>query len=207
MQRRLKERLIGAAVLVMIAVIFIPMLLDNSTQKEPEITTTNIPQRTGNQFSSRIKPVEEPIVPMENLPAKDQEPLVPLKQGAGDPQKIEPTVVTGLPPKRESPKLSGQNEVAKEPGQQARPDPPAGNGGLIAWVVQIGSFSSEENARSLNDRARSLGFTSFVEPIAQDTVTSYRVRVGPELLRSDADVLAARLKDSLQVEGIIMQYP
>ena len=209
MQRRLKERLIGAAVLVMIAVIFIPMLLDNSTQKESEITATNIPRRTDNQFSSRIKPVAEPIVPvpMEKVPADEAAPIVPAEQGTGIPRKVEPEVVTGLPPKRESPKVSGQNEVAKEPGQQARPDPPAGNGGLIAWVVQIGSFSSEENARSLNDRARSLGFTSFVEPIAQDTVTSYRVRVGPELLRSDADVLAARLKDSLQVEGIIMQYP
>ena len=57
MERRLKERLIGAAVLAMLAVIFIPMILDDSAQTNAPITKTNIPPPPKAGFKSRIVPL------------------------------------------------------------------------------------------------------------------------------------------------------
>ncbi|MEJ2762234.1 MAG: hypothetical protein P8126_12100 [Gammaproteobacteria bacterium] len=59
MERRLKERLIGAAVLVMLAVIFIPMILSDSNRTETAITKTNIPQRPEGEAPSHIAPLQE----------------------------------------------------------------------------------------------------------------------------------------------------
>ena len=76
-----------------------------------------------------------------------------------------------------------------------------------AWVVQLGSFSSEKNARDLNDRLRASGFASFVEPLKQEDSMAYRVRIGPELRRSDAIAVRDKLKKSLDIDGIVLQYP
>jgi cell division septation protein DedD len=46
-----------------------------------------------------------------------------------------------------------------------------------------------------------------VEPLKQNNTTSYRVRVGPELKRSDAQAIRDKLKETMQLEGIIVPYP
>ena len=79
--------------------------------------------------------------------------------------------------------------------------------GLTAWVVQLGSFSSKVNADKLNLNLRKSGFPAFVEPIQQNKKTTYRVRVGPELLRSDADALLKKIKSTMNLEGIVLNYP
>jgi DedD protein len=86
-------------------------------------------------------------------------------------------------------------------------DEPATNVGLSAFVVQLGSFSSEKNAQELNQKLKKAGFRSFVEPLKQNNTTSYRVRVGPELKRSDAQAIRDKLKETMQLEGIIVPYP
>jgi DedD protein len=105
--------------------------------------------------------------------------------------------------------------AAPEPAQAAAPTPaPPQAGatgpervGLSAWVVQLGSFSSEENATGLERRLRDAGYTSFVEPLRQDGEAAYRVRVGPELLRSEAQALRDRIKSELGLDGIVVSYP
>ena len=59
MEQQLKERLIGATVLVTVAVIMIPIILDDSVQKDVTITETNIPPRPDNQFNTRVVPIKQ----------------------------------------------------------------------------------------------------------------------------------------------------
>ena len=82
--------------------------------------------------------------------------------------------------------------------------------GVTAWVVQLGSFSSEENAEALNQKLRKAGFKAFVEPLKQNTGTVYRVRIGPELKRSDADAINDRLKKNMPLDSKdsrVVHYP
>ncbi len=46
-----------------------------------------------------------------------------------------------------------------------------------------------------------------VEPLKKNGQTSYRVRVGPEIKRLDAESLLKILKDKFDLEGIIVSYP
>jgi DedD protein len=189
MERRLKERVIGASVLVMLAVIFIPMVLDDSEHVETKITGTNIPPRPEAEFTSKIVP----------LPGGDFAKPEPAAESAA--QNAE--APAERPPAPEPDAASPAAPVPAVDAVAAAPD----RVGLTAWVVQLGSFSSEANAAGLDQRLRRAGYSSFVEPLKQDGEAAFRVRVGPELLRSEAQALRDRIKSELGVDGIVVSYP
>lgn len=76
-----------------------------------------------------------------------------------------------------------------------------------AWVVQVGSFSSEQLANELAVRLRDKGYPAYVRK-QQEEQGLYRVLVGPELARADADELKYRLsKDSrFKLNGFVAPY-
>ncbi|MBT7951542.1 MAG: hypothetical protein HN764_07950 [Gammaproteobacteria bacterium] len=195
MERRLKERLIGAAVLVMLAVILIPMILDDSSERDIAITKTNIPARPKDDFNSRIVPLKESDltpVPEKTTPKADTEPLLDVLP--------EPAVaIEHSEPEPEKEKETKSTQIVEKAVSN--------NMGVTAWVVQLGSFSSEENAKVLNEKLRKSGYPAFVEPVKRGTTTAFRVRVGPEILRSDAESLKQKLKNSMQIDGIVIRYP
>ena len=201
METELKQRLIGAAVLVILAVIFIPMLLDTSVDEKQVMSGTNIPPQPtdmpapppAEDFSSRI-------VPLEQTP--DDAPAT----GTVETPEPEPS---GPAPAAEGPPPSDSAATAEEiHAPVVENEDNTGSVGVTAWVVQLGSFSSAENAEALNQKLRQAGFKAFVEPLKQNNGTVYRVRIGPELKRSDAEAINASLKQDLQLEeGIIVHYP
>ena len=79
--------------------------------------------------------------------------------------------------------------------------------GVSAWIVQLGSFTDEVNAQSLNNKLREAGYPAFVEPLKRNGKISYRVRVGPEIKRSEADKLLKNLKEKMKLDGIVVSYP
>jgi DedD protein len=83
---------------------------------------------------------------------------------------------------------------------------PAATEDPVSWVVQVGSFSQSRNALALRDKLRKNGFTAFVEKYRDKGKSSYRVRVGPELKRENAEKQLQRLKSKLQLKGIVMGY-
>jgi DedD protein len=195
MERRLKERLIGASVLVMLAVIFIPIVLDDSAHAPTAITVTNIP------------PIPDP----GHAPPPRPEPVA-----AGTGSSEQDAAILRVPeirkPEPEPETAAATPEKAADPGvsRAASPYKPAAKTspvGLSAWVVQLGSFDSAENAGVLNNRLRQAGYASFVEPFRQNGVERFRVRVGPELQQSDAQALRDRLKAGMGLDGIVMRYP
>lgn len=202
MQRRLKERLIGAAVLVMLAVIFIPMLLDNSGQFDSEITGSNIPDRPEGEFTSRIVSLDN--VKSDTHEADSPTPPIPVKQAPAV------NAITKVPFEENPGQPSMQDQILKPNVEKPNPPQvvlPREEFGVTAWVVQLGSFANEENANKLNEKLRKQGFTAFVEPVKRKSKIRYRVRVGPELLRSDAEALQKKLKEKVELDSLVIKYP
>ncbi|MCZ6802825.1 MAG: SPOR domain-containing protein [Proteobacteria bacterium] len=200
MQQRLKERLVGAAVLVVIAVIFIPMILTGPIDSG-SITKTNIPDRPSEKFSSKLIPLTDTMEPVATL---IKENAVNNDQGITDGIKKK----TSAKPQDDTlakiesgDSIPGNNKTVQETIVKDK------QVGLTAWVVQLGSFSSKVNADKLNLKLRKSGFPAFVEPLKQENETVYRVRVGPELLRADADVLLKKIKTKMKLVGIVLSYP
>jgi len=197
MEQKLKERLVGAAVLVAVAVIFIPIILSDSPETD-SISGSNIPEKPDANFSSRIIPVIKhddkslsKDIGTDNIISEDNQ------------KTVKETVVEKIEANKE--KSAEINSSRKE--NEVREAEIQANVGLSAWVVQLGSFSNEENAQSLNKKLRKAGYPAFVEPLNKNGQTSYRVRVGPEIKRSEAELLLKKLKDNMDMEGILVSYP
>ena len=192
MDQKLKERLAGATVLVLLFVILIPLLLDDASEVETRITTTNIPKKPQAEFTTRLMPIPEPeeFVPAEAAAAPAQVAVEADGAHAGETEaapEVEAVPATEVAPKKATPETAG----------------------LTGWVVQVGSFS-RKNADNLNERLRAAGYASYVvdDPVkARDGSLLYRVRIGPEVLRSEALKLKAEIKKEMGLDGLVLNYP
>jgi DedD protein len=188
MDQGLKERLVGAAVLVAIGVWLIPWVLDG-----PEN-----PVETGSA-SLQLPAAEEPV-PMRTqtlrLGAAEEEPAA---AGGSTPEPAAPAPVAAAAPAEPTAPPPSAPAVARTPEPPpaatavaaTRPAAaPAANGD---WVVQLGSFSGEENARRLAQRAGTFGYKAGISSYRSGGRTMYRVRVGPYESRGQADATASAL--------------
>ena len=71
---------------------------------------------------------------------------------------------------------------------------------LVRWVIQVGSFSSEEHAAKLRDDLRAKNFTVYTEFFKG----MHRVRIGPELDKKRAEKMQQSLIKKTQIKGILM---
>jgi len=75
----------------------------------------------------------------------------------------------------------------------SQPAKPAATGGG-EWIVQLGVFSEEANARGLAQRSGTFGYKAEVSSYRANGRTLYRVRVGPTATRAQADATASALR-------------
>jgi DedD protein len=192
MEQKLKERLVGAAVLVAVAVIFIPIIFTDSPETEV-ISGSNIPEKPETNFNSRIVPVIESNdkAPLEPIIRKDDDLIIEQKVVA---EKVISDRETKAEKETSEKKSTTESDVKSTVG-------------VSAWIVQLGSFTDEGNAQSLNKKLREAGYPAFVEPLKKNGKFSYRVRVGPEIKRSEADKLLKKLKEKMKLDGIVVSYP
>lgn len=229
----LKQRLVGAIVLVFLGVIVIPMLL--SGEGPAPITQSNIPPPPKSEFSSKIIPLDEvpaagtlnpvPISPpaasveqpaasaaAAPSPAKTTAiavaPVVPVPAQAPV-KNVTPTAAPVVPPPAKNaviPAVVPPAAVVNKPADTANKKPAAAKA-AEAWVVRLGSFASEQNALALRDKLRGKGYKALVEKVTTRGVPLLRVSVGPEAERARAEAVRDRLQNDLNIKGNVVQYP
>ena len=192
----LKQRLVGAIVLVALGVIFVPMILEGPNRTlVPEMEA--FPEPEGQVISP----------PLESFPAPDAIPAEPdTSIVLTDPQ---PAAVPEEPVEPAKPLVEPEPEPQPEPAA-AKPETekkPTKSEPLGSWVVQMGSFSSEQNALRMRDRLRKSGFATQVEKADIDGKLRFRVRVGPFLERADAERSRKQIQDKLTLKGRVLSYP
>lgn len=186
MDEGLKRRLIGATVLVSLAVIFVPMLLEHDPEQQQGITDSTVPPRPPQDFSSRILPLEAPR--------------------PSAPSQVRPDPVSRSQPVEEAAPVAPAEPVQPPP----EVEPEEARVGLSAWVIQVGSFSNRENADSLISELREKGFPAFIEQAEVSGKQLFRVRVGPEVDKVRAEALLAdldRALESKKLKGSLKRYP
>jgi DedD protein len=177
----LKKRLVGAAVLASLVVIFVPMLIDDPLDPNPELRA--IPAAPGSKdFASSM--LSEEVVPPKPLPIRRVEP-----QPEPVVEEIEAPVVEKTP------------EPAREVATVA-PKP-----GLAAWVVKVGSFSNQDNADALVEKLREAGFqTPDAERIELRGKVLYRVSVGPMVRKEKAEKLLPEIDKVSGTKGQVARF-
>ena len=198
MDQHLKERLVGAAVLVTLGVLVIPVFLDGPPSDEPVRVGLELPAADQDRKSHTIRldvPPERPATPGSGSIVRAEPPAEALEDKAPPPAKAkpQPEKSTTSSPTVEDPKVAeapaSETKSSPPPAVQApAPDKPGG------WAVQVGSFSSEDNAARLSKQLRNSGYDVFVSTVVAGGKTMHRVRVGPVPDKDDAQILADRLK-------------
>ena len=216
----LKQRLVGASVLIALAVVVLPMLLggrpDNSIIESQKIEVS--PQPSDIEFETRRYPIGETPVPNQPEP----ETTAPFTLPTPDPEDTSATAFNGesRPGIAETVELTDQGApevfdpqsepvvTAQEPEAQAETEPAPPPPAVVAtpastakgrYVVQVASFGSVDNAKRLSTRLQGLGYNVMSDKIKSEVGTLNRVRVGPYASEAEAEKAVVQLQE--QVEG------
>jgi DedD protein len=217
MDLSLKQRLLGAAVLIALAVIFVPMLMSGSApHKSAELETTNlaIPQQPDHEFQQRVLPVDaaatKPAAPaapanpdLDKIATVDTaskpETQAPLPTPAATPAAAPKTVPTATPKHENA-------EVATVPATTATTKPTPGQAANGHFYVHLGVYSATKNSAELVTALKKEGFPAFAETSEYQGKQAERVRVGPFADRAAAEAARLRIKQlKPTVPGSVVQ--
>lgn len=207
MDEQVKARLIGATVLVVIAVALVPELLSGprrAMEAEPAVAGSN-GTRTVVIDIGDGRAAGSPVISPGPAPAagagRNAVPAVVDAPGeAAEPRATAESVPTETAtPEIEPPAatVAATTPVvppsvdATPPAKTPTPAKAATGGG---WSVQVGAFSAAATARKLVSELGKDGLTAYVAPLERGGKTLHRVRVGPVASKAEAEQLAARLK-------------
>ena len=192
MDSQVKERLVGAAVLVALGVWLIPWVLGGPEDAAGPPDTTS--------------PLTLPSV-TDTTPVRTEtielDPGASLGESAPDAEETatEPTAVAIVTPEPvEDPtgsvaeSVSSPQPLNQQPASLPEPAPSAAPPG--GWSVQVGAFGEAANANQFVTRLESFGYTAYVSEFRSGGTTMYRVRVGglesEERAEAAASALSAR---------------
>ena len=178
-----------------LGVIFIPIFLapeegPQQADSALEIKRADISQ----EFSSKVMPIDDELVE-QTLQQSTETPASVDRASLADEAERYGETATNV----ENIEQDVTNGSAEH--QQMLSERPS----MTAWVVQAGSFSSQENAEKLVSRLRSKAYTAYIENIPGEKA-SYRVRIGPLLSKARAEQTASTLKKALDIDGLVLKY-
>ncbi|MCO3057272.1 SPOR domain-containing protein, partial [Pseudomonas aeruginosa] len=171
LERGLKQRIVGALVLIALAVIFLPMLFtreDESRQvvveapprpQSPampsvEVQPTEVPE---------LQPGEEDIAPeivQEGTPATAGQPSQPIGGLPTSPPAAQPPAQVQAPAASTPP--SQPQPAAAPPSQPAAEKRLDANNLPQSWSVQLASLSNRARAEELQKTLRSQGYNAYI---------------------------------------------
>ncbi len=171
MDKALKQRLVGASVLIALAVVVLPMLLSGQPDNRQETRSIEVPPKPSElSFETRRFPVgehanDQPSV-VEIKTAQETETVTSGSQAA-DPDKAR--TETGIPAEA----AETEEAVANQPAFVEELQQPG------RYLVQVASFSTTANANRLATRLKADGLEVMMDTISAAVGTLHRVRVGP----------------------------
>lgn len=192
MDSGLKQRLIGAVVLVAIAIIFLPSLFNQGGRKAVDLTTQIPPEPEQAVEALEIPPPRPPESAQPGQPAEENYSHPPVAESQS-PETEPPFNNADSPP-------SSESETAPEPVLTDEGVP-------RGWSVQVGSFSQQSGADALLGQLVEKGYErSYIRSGEGANGTLYRVFVGPRINREDAESDRQKIDDTFQVESLLVEF-
>jgi DedD protein len=212
MDKALKQRLVGAVVLIIFAVIVLPMLLGGRSETlkqesreidvpprpdELSLETRRFPVGVPNRPQPAAQQVQDtgpegaesgPVTVAETTPLAEESVTVPDSRAESATQETaveeSPVVATITVPS------AAETPAPEQAGIEEDPDTPR-------YLVQVASFSNEKRANALAQTLRERGLPVAMDVVERTAGRMHRVRVGPYVRRTDADSVVSELRDDI----------
>jgi DedD protein len=217
MNEILKQRLVGALILIALGVVFWPIIfvepavqpLGEAAQVpvRPTIDTTPIdpPGREGVRSSPALQADEEPPPPVEATAASEAALLIETK-----PAVIENPLERASVPQKPSPGGKPAPPAAKkQPATRTQaPVKPAidADGVPIGWILQVASVSSPTKAEELRSGLVDMGYKAYIKKIKRENGVLLRVYVGPKFERARLEAIQPRVDAQFKVKSMVRRY-
>ena len=213
----LKQRVVGALVIVSLAVIFLPMIFDEPhqpsktqlipipVQSELPVITLNSPQKP------KFKIIEPSDDGMSDLPPEEPVDRESENDNKGV-ESIASEVAVGSPaPEGQSQKVSPvakvveRQEVVNADEKLSAPvfkEKELSN----VWMVQLGTFGNHKNAYNLRDSLRKDGFDGHTTKVDKDGKQLVRVFSGPYADKAYADKVKKQLDKKFKLKTLVVHF-
>ncbi len=195
-----KHRIIGAIVLVAVAVIVVPLILHNREPAQPPVPVAEMPVPDNKVVTTPVTPELTPP-PMPMTPGTE-----PPAAGAAAPAPNSEAATPTTAPEP-APTESRPTTAPAQTHKPHKPAPPAAIHPGRGWVVQLGAFSRRANALHLKKRLAHRGFRAELDNVRLDGKSGVRVRVGPVRSNSEARALQVRIAKETGIKGVVRAYP
>jgi cell division septation protein DedD len=201
---QLKQRLTGAVILVVLAVVLVPELLHGSgTHNAPAPAVAAAAPVAADDAPVRSYDIDlsdkRAAAPLEKAPATAAPSASPPPAPAPTPTPAPAPAAapTPAPAAAVAARPVAAPPVAAAPAA-ARAAPPAAASAAPGadrqrYVLQLGSFAARASADRLATELRHQKFAAVVAPVTHGGRTLYRVRIGPALPREAAQAAARRV--------------
>lgn len=211
----LKQRLVGAFVILSLAIIFLPMIFDQP-HRLPEVPPHIEVPATPETEAVTVKPPVKPEFESMTLDETDQRvkkvsEIVPaaVEDSSSDSRAVEAGPVESKVNTPEPPTLPEQkatNDTASEVSTKTLNNPEVSNLPVFksVWMIQLGTFSSEPNAYALRDQMRKDGFDAHTKKVMVGASNVIRVFSGPFVNRSEAERIKKKIDQRYKVNSMIV---
>jgi DedD protein len=182
----LKQRLVGALVIIVAAAVFWPVIFVG-------------PEREALDRSSQV-----PGIPsLQKMQLEAPEPLQGIEPAAvpearnAEPEPIE----RGDEPPATSTAASEAQDAADE-----QPEGLDADGIPIAWTLQVVSVSKQDKAEELMQELVDMGYKAYFKAVTHGDGTLYRVYVGPKFERDKMQDAKLAIDKKFRVNSIVARY-
>ena len=214
----IKQRMVGALVLVALAVIFLPMLFT----KEDELRQVKVEAPAAPAVPAlpqvQVEPVQVPepqVIADESLAAQPQTapstPIAPVQQAPAQQEAPKPSTPVPTPQPAAKPAPAPAVAATPAPAKPVAPAPAATqasaskvdpNGLPVSWSVQLASLSNRASADTLQKTLRSQGYNAYI----RSAEGMNRVFVGPVIERAEAERLRDVISRQQKLKGFVVRF-
>ncbi|KAA1193886.1 hypothetical protein F0M18_00095 [Pseudohalioglobus sediminis] len=223
MNEVLKQRLVGALILVALGVVFWPIIFVEPGAQggaeaarvppRPAVDTSPIepPDIAGLRPSREFKKEVEPAgVDDEILTLSPDGPL-PTGSAASAAGGDGNQPATAPPPSKPEPKSQPEPEPEAAPRPEPRSEPPVkpaldAEGIPITWILRVASVSSAEKADALRKDLLGMGHKAYVKKVNSGGRTLYRVYIGPKVEKAKLEQVRGAIDSRFGVKSMITRY-
>ena len=210
----LKQRLVGALILVALGVVFWPIIFvqpdERGTTERPGIpprpavdsSAIEPPDMAGLRPSRELSAREEQLEPEPETEPETALPEPPPEPELEEPETKQPTVVAAKPaPAPEEPARPAATRT------EAPVKPKIDKDGVpIAWILQVASVSSPEKADELRRSLLEMDQKAYVKKIKRNGRALYRVYIGPKYEKAKLAPVKTRVDSAFGVQSMIVRY-
>lgn len=181
-----QNRLVGTIILVALAVIFLPEILDGEKQRNQDrFENFPNPPRIGTLTQAEQFPIQE----VEEAVTRQVEIVdeVPVDESGQIPQD----------------NATDEDVLAEAPAQPVVATPEVANAG---WVIQLGSFRHQKNVRELLNKLEQAGYRTFTRPIQTSSGLLTKVFIGPDLEKNNLQKALPHLRELTGLKGKLTPF-